>query len=260
LYVELSLAANLVLLALLAAALWKIKVYDETRKGRGLLRAWPVRQVTLSAFDKCFETTALGPDRHTEIRFVANYRVPATVSDLETWVLCNLARDASRIFEFGTCTGKTTYLLAANAPPNARVSSLTLEPDRVAEYRAAPGDAEDARRSALSESAFASFFYRGTPEAARIEQLYGDSKQFDETGYLGACDLVFVDGSHARSYVESDGRKALRMVKPGGVVLWHDYHGPRRARGVFDTLNKLAQELPLVHLQGTSLVAYRKAS
>jgi hypothetical protein len=65
-------------------------------------------------------------------------------------------------------------------------------------------------------------------------------------------DLVFVDGSHARSYVESDSRKALRMVRPGGIVFWHDYSGPRRTPGVFASLNALAREMPLVHIGGTT--------
>jgi hypothetical protein len=47
------------------------------------------------------------------------------------------------------------------------------------------------------------------------------------------------------------------MVQPGGLVLWHDYRGPRRAGGVFRALNELARERPLVRLEGTSLVAYR---
>ena len=70
--------------------------------------------------------------------------------------------------------------------------------------------------------------------------------------------MRFVDGSHAYSYVVSDSRKALRMCAPGGLILWHDYRGPRRARGVFRGLNELARDLPLVHVAGTSFVAYRK--
>ena len=56
------------------------------------------------------------------------------------------------------------------------------------------------------------------------------------------------------SYVVSDSRKALQMVKPGGVVLWHDYNSA--TTGVFRALNELAKALPLVHLEGTDLVAY----
>ncbi len=256
--IALSVAANVILLAGLLAALWRIKTYREDRKGRGLLRPWPMPRMALAAFDPRFATTALGPGLDTEIRFIANYRVEGGISDLETWILCNLARDASRIFEFGTCTGKTVYLLAANAPPEARVTTLTLAPENASDYREDRRDDPAALRSALAESVFRDFYYTNTAEGRRIEQIFADSKRFDETPYLDSFDLVFVDGSHARSYVESDSAKALRMVKPGGVVLWHDYRGPRRARGVFQALNALAREVPLVHLEGTSLVAYRR--
>jgi predicted O-methyltransferase YrrM len=35
-------------------------------------------------------------------------------------------------------------------------------------------------------------------------------------------DLVFVDGAHTFEYVQNDSQKAWRMLKPGGVVVWHD--------------------------------------
>jgi hypothetical protein len=47
-------------------------------------------------------------------------------------------------------------------------------------------------------------------------------------------------------------------VAPGGLVLWHDYAGPRHAPGVYRALNELARRLPLVRLEGTTLVAYRR--
>jgi hypothetical protein len=247
-----------VLAAALAAVLWRMKNDREDRALRGVLRSWPIRQIDLDDFDPVFRTGERGPDQRTEIRFIANFRVEGGISDLETWILCNLARSVERVFEFGTATGKTTYMLAANSPTTTRIATLTLAPGQIGLYRAAPGDRADARGSAAAESQFTGFYYTGTPEAAKIEQLFGDSKALDEGPYAGRCDLVFVDGSHARSYVESDSRKALRMARPGGVVLWHDYRGPRRARGVFQALNALAAELPLVHLKGTSLVAYRK--
>ena len=93
---------------------------------------------------------------------------------------------------------------------------------------------------------------------AKIEQLYGDSKSFDASPYAERCDLVFVDGSHAYTYVKNDSEKAFAILRPGGIVLWHDYHGPRRAPGVWRALNELSRDLDLVHIAGTSLVAYRK--
>ncbi len=255
--VTLSIAINIILAASLIAVLWKLKNYREDRKKRGVLRPWPVRQVDIDGFDERFRPTEFGPPPQTEIRFVAGFRVDGGINDFETWILCTLAKSARRIFEFGTCTGKTTYLLAANAPADARITTLTLAPDQKDSYRLGGGDDREATAAALAESAYTSFYYSGHAEAERIEQLFGDSKAFDETPHLAQYDLIFIDGSHARSYVESDTAKALRMVKPGGVIMWHDYHGPRRARGVFDTLNELTRQLDLVHIKGTSIVAYR---
>ena len=178
------------------------------------------------------------------------------ISDFEAWVICNLAREADAIFEFGTCTGRTTYLLAANAP-KALVVTLTLGPGQHADYSIGAGDDSGDVRYALQESAFDRFVYEGTPEAARIVQLFGDSKALEIAPHAGRYDLVFVDGSHAESYVRSDSKKALSMVKPGGLVLWHDYRGPQLASGVFTVLNELVRTIPLVRLRDTCFVALR---
>jgi predicted O-methyltransferase YrrM len=255
-----SIALNVILLVGLFAALWKIKNQREYRKKRGLFRPWPVRQVAPDAFDPAFATRRYGPQLDSAITLIANFRVEGGISDFETWFLCNLAKSARSVFELGTCTGKTTYLLAANTPDTSRITTLTLGPDDLELYQDGAQDIGSAKRSALKESQFADFFYTGTPEAAKITQLFGDSKSFDETPYLQSFDLIFIDGSHAYSYVMSDSRKALKMVRPGGVIVWHDYCGPRRARDVFRALNDLSKELPLVHIQGTTMVAYRAPS
>ncbi|HUF13204.1 MAG TPA: class I SAM-dependent methyltransferase, partial [Longimicrobiales bacterium] len=184
---------------------------------------------------------------------------PGGTSDAEAWILSVLAKRSRLAFEFGTCTGKTAYLWARNMPSDGRVVTLTLPPERVSEYSRATGDDPVDVEFALAESRFTSFRYTGTEVEDRVAQLFADSKTFDESPYAGQCDLVFVDGSHAYSYVASDSRKALRMVRPGGLVLWHDYDGSRRHDiGVFRLLNELSRELPLVHVAGTTLVAYRR--
>ena len=67
-----------------------------------------------------------------------------------------------------------------------------------------------------------------------------------------------MDGSHAHSYVVADSAKALELVRPGGVVLWHDYAGPKPSPGVYRALNELARQLPLVRIEHTTLVGYRR--
>lgn len=251
-----SVSANIVLVITLGVVSFLLLRERENRKQRGLFRAWPVRRILPEDFDPIFKTGLHGPSLKTEIRSVGSYRVAGGIGDFETWVICNLARNAETIFELGTATGKTTYLLAANAP-RARVTTLTLHPDNLSSYGETAGDDRSAVGAAKQESTFNTFYYEGTDEAERITQLYGDSKDFDHRPYKAKMDLVFVDGSHARSYVESDSEKALEMVRPGGIVIWHDYIGPRRAKDVFFVLNNLSKKINLVWIANTSFVAYR---
>lgn len=108
-----------------------------------------------------------------------------------------------------------------------------------------------------SESKNHRFYYSDTPEESKVEQFLMDSLKFDESQFEKQFDIVFVDASHYYQFVKSDSEKALHMVKPGGLVLWHDYRGPWGEKGVFKYLNELNTQLELMHIKNTSLVAYR---
>lgn len=247
-------ALSFVLFVGLVIALVYVQRRRSQRRQRGLFRPWGVKRVPVQDIDARVAIGPLGPPREAEIVLLPGWYTPGGISDFETWVLCRLAHDARRIFEFGTGTGRTTYLLARNAP-GALVTTLTIAPGTAPSVGA--GDASEDIEAGRRE-VFLEFYYQGATCAGRIEQLFGDSMAFDETPYVDSCDLVFVDGGHARSHVENDSRKAMHMVKPGGWVAWHDYHGPRRARGVYDTLNALAKTLPLRHVAGTALVVWQR--
>jgi predicted O-methyltransferase YrrM len=230
------------------------------RKQRGLFGEWPIRRVSPAEIDAALRAGPFGPTLDAEVAFVGRgpYVVDGGTSDAEAWILAVLAKRAHRMFEFGTCTGKTAYLWARNSPPDARVVTVTLAPDHVGDYRREAGDDALDVQFALRESSHTDFLYSGTSVATKVEQLFADSKALDVLPWAGTFDLVFVDGSHAYSYVVSDSEKALTLIAPGGLVLWHDYAGPRHAAGVFRALNELAQRLPLVRIEGTTLVAYRR--
>ncbi|PIQ97105.1 MAG: hypothetical protein COV67_05990 [Nitrospinae bacterium CG11_big_fil_rev_8_21_14_0_20_56_8] len=215
----------------------------------------------LEALDAIFTPGEFGPTLDAQVDFIGRATVPVAgaVKDSEAWVLAVMAKKSRRIFEFGTCTGRTTYHLARNSPADAIVTTMTLPPKGRDQYTVEAGDGKVDVDHALSESAFTRFFYSGTPVESKIKQLFADSKQFDEAPYLNSCDLIFVDGSHAYSYVKSDSKKALQMIKPGGVILWHDYHyNPKAVPGVFQALNELSMTYPMKLVSGTSLVMYRK--
>jgi hypothetical protein len=248
-------------LALLVLALG-LRLLAERRRLRRLQMkvSWPIRSIGLQQLDPVFSLGPFGPTLATEVSFIGRgpIDVPGGTSDAEAWILAVLAKRALRMFEFGTCTGKTSYLWSCNSADSAEVVTLTLAPGEQADYVVAAGDAASDIGYALRESSFVEFIYTGTPAAAAITQLYGDSKQFDDSKWLDWADLIFVDGSHAQSYVESDSMKAMRMVKPGGLVVWHDYAGEKHAPGVFRALNQLAKSVALNHVTGTSFVVWRR--
>lgn len=248
---------NLASTSLLLKALYKARRLRKIRKGEGLWKPWPIPKVHMEEFDALFAKSHRGPKRETEIVFFCNDNVVGGISDIETWFLCNLAKRASRIFEFGTCTGKTTYLLAKNTSQDAKISTLTLHPEQVQRSKNACGDTKKGAQNIAKESHFSSFYYSGTPEEKKITQYFQDSKEFDETPYIGSCDLIFIDGAHTYSYVMNDSAKAFKMIRPGGIILWHDYRGKYKTLGVFQALNELSKHYPLMHIDGTCLVAYR---
>ena len=238
----------------------KIAKHKEIHKQQGLFKAWPIKKVSVDELDPIFTPNQFGPTRDAMVHFLgaSNLVVPGGTSDSESWILSVLAKKSKNIFEFGTCTGKTTYLMAINAPEDASVTTLTLAPDQLGMYSKEKTDSTISTNDALVESGFTSFLYSDTAEERKITQLFMDSKMLNETTYANKMDLIFIDGSHAYSYVMSDTKKALKMLAPGGILLWHDYRGRHRTADVFRALNFLAKELPLRHIKGTSLVAYRK--
>jgi hypothetical protein len=168
----------------------------------------------------------------------------------ELEVLCAVARHtvAQRLFEFGTFDGLTTWHLAVNAGPDARVWTLDLPLHHPARSYAGHDRSVGKIYGVAVGTQFA-----GTAEVAQVEQLYGDSLDFDASPYHGLMDFCFVDASHEYEHVRRDTANALTMVRPGGVVFWHDYS--RWWPGVQKCLDALSNELPLFRVFDTALAA-----
>ncbi|MHC4945000.1 MAG: class I SAM-dependent methyltransferase [Planctomycetota bacterium] len=232
------------------------RMYHKFRH-RGLRgRKWPIETVSLDRVSPVFKTGEYGLLAEKEVTVLAG-KPAAGVSAFETSVLAALAMEARNIFEFGTCTGATTYLLAKNSKDDARVTTLTLAPDQVGQASFAGSDIRKEADMAIEESCYSRFLYTDTDVESKVDQLFLDSKDLDEKKYRERMDLIFIDGAHTYSYIKSDSRKALAMIRPGGLIVWHDYRGPHETAGVFRALNEMAAELPLFHIQGTNMVFYR---
>jgi predicted O-methyltransferase YrrM len=175
-----------------------------------------------------------------EITLRAPYHIPSwseTRLLLELACLAHVVKEtqARSIFEFGTFIGRTTRLLALNSPEGARICTLDLPQERVAHQ--------------IGKD------YQGTPEAAKIEQLHGDTMTFDPERWLKACDFVWVDAGHDYPFVKADTENAIKMCRPGGWIGWHDYRSSRRWEGV----NRYVREIhhrfnTMRHIRGTTIV------
>ena len=143
------------------------------------------------------------------------------------------------IFEFGTFDGRTTVNLIAAAPPDARAWTLNLPDERVT------FDGLDVRIGGR---------FAGGPFAARITQLYGDTRTFDYAPHHGQVDFIFIDAGHGHDLVTNDSVAAMKLLRPGGAIVWHDYGTIPDVTRAVDDLHR-AGRLPgrMVRVRGTSL-------
>jgi SAM-dependent methyltransferase len=122
-------------------------------------------------------------------------------------------RRANRIFEIGTFDGGTTKLLAELIPEDGIVVTLDL-----------PEAAFDATQHPHAfKGADVGRAFRDTSVERRIKQLRDDSLHFDPSPLERSFDVVLVDGGHDYAHGFADSRTALRLVRPGGIVLWDDF-------------------------------------
>jgi predicted O-methyltransferase YrrM len=143
-----------------------------------------------------------------------------------------------KIFEIGTYLGRTTYHLARSVPEGT-VYTLDLPPTQAGEYGPYLGAYLEARRC-----------------PSNVVRLEEDSRRFNTTPYQAQIDLVFVDADHSYEMVANDTSKALELVRPNGLVIWHDY--APKTPGVYRFLRDFSQTQPIFHVRNTALAIYRQ--
>ncbi|MDQ1565190.1 MAG: hypothetical protein QOF96_70 [Actinomycetota bacterium] len=153
-------------------------------------------------------------------------------------------RKVRTAFEIGTFNGGTTRLLAEAVPEDGQVVTLDLPPAAFDATQTPEGfTGTDVGRA-----------YHDSPAAGKVKQLLENSLSFDPKPYEGQFDLVLVDGGHEYEHGMADTATALRLVAPGGIILWDDFepywHG--LVRGICEAMQGRA----LHRLSGTSFGVY----
>ncbi len=189
----------------------------------------------------------------------SNNKILGMTSDYEAWIISTISKISKNIFEFGTCSGKTTYLMGLNSPEDAKITSLTLKPDNANEIKKNNYDNKISYRNILNESIYQKFLFSGTNIEKKINVLFINSINFDHSKYLNKMDLIFIDGGHTYSIIKNDTEKSFEMIKPKGIILWHDYVPEKQsAMDVVRYINEISKEKKILKIKNTSLCFFKK--
>jgi predicted O-methyltransferase YrrM len=150
----------------------------------------------------------------------------------------------TRVIEFGTFDGRSTVQFASNLAAEGRVTTI----DRVS------GPVEFGVITDFCHPTTIGCHFLGKRIGSVIDLVVVDSQTADWSAYECTADLVFIDADHNRDAVIRDSRAAAAMLKPGGVIVWHDF---LTLDGVTQALAVLAKEMTIHHIAGTSLAVHR---
>jgi predicted O-methyltransferase YrrM len=142
----------------------------------------------------------------------------------------------ARHLEFGTWEGTgacycleecDAHVWTINLPDGEKVEGRPLyysTPDQIPEGAAPTEVRGDVPIYQTDAGAFIGHRYRNAGFSNRVTQIYCDSREWDTSEFsAGFFDTVLIDGGHSEEVVLSDTDKALSVMRPGGLILWHDF-------------------------------------
>ena len=173
------------------------------------------------------------PDANIELTITMPPSGIGSLLTVESSLLVALTKitNAKRIFDIGTFNGNTSLLLATNTPRDAIITTLDLPPDEIElheenKLNLADADQNDQHLRQVFKNKGAFYIKRASADIqSKIKVIHQNSHDFEPSanGLCAKQDIVFVDGGHDYSTIKNDTEKALRMLKPNGVIIWHDY-------------------------------------
>jgi len=191
----------------------------------------------------------------------ADNRIVGMTSDYEAWIIGCLSKVSKNIFEFGTCSGKTTYIMALNSSKNSKITTITLKQDNLTQIEKKKLDNKISFRNIKNESMYEKFLFSNQLEEKKINVIFKNSLDFDESQYVNSMDLIFIDGGHTFSVVKNDTEKAFKIIKKDGIILWHDYIlGKESSKDVVRYLNQISKKKKIYSIENTSLCYFKKTN
>ena len=202
-----------------------------------------------------------GPKKDVIIKsfsITPNNNIVGMTSDQEAWIISSLSKISKNIFEFGTCSGKTTYLMGLNSNADTKITSLTLSKNNVSDVSRKKEDNKISFRNIINESIYSKFLFSGEEVENKIKVIFQNSLEFNHQEYIGKMDLIFIDGGHTYSVVKNDSEKSFDMLSKNGIILWHDYvPGKQSAKDVVKYIHEISKNKKIFSINGTTLAYFK---
>lgn len=116
------------------------------------------------------------------------------------------------LLEIGTSHGKTTALMAQNAP-NILIYTVNIPPEEIS---------EGGRNFTFAPSRDEIGQYYRSKDLNNILQIFANTAYWEPK--FEPIDLAFIDGCHDANFVYNDTCKILKKSRPGSIILWHDFN------------------------------------
>jgi predicted O-methyltransferase YrrM len=147
-----------------------------------------------------------------------------TVADMASLASLVALRRPLQVLEFGTCEGASTWHLWANAPPEATITTLDIPPETQV-----VGSTDLELQGLRSRPLL--------PDDSRVRLIEVDSRTWIPD--VRDVDFCFIDAGHSYECVKNDTEKAFAVMRPGGLIVWHDASWRRDGYAVNDYLREL---------------------
>lgn len=167
--------------------------------------------------------------------------------ELETLIALIRSVNAKAVLEFGINVGRTAQAILEYCPTVESYEGVDVPMGYVTEKPVQRGEVPEVVGELVKDDPRVSLIVRPTGSHELVPQD------------LAPCDAVFIDGDHSRKGVLNDTALALEVVRPGGIVMWHDYHdlGTVDVREVLHEMHQNFPDMPLRHVPGTWIVYLR---
>jgi len=165
--------------------------------------------------------------------------------ELETLVALIRPVRPQRVVEFGCNVGRTAKVILREVPTILEYIGVDVNPGYKFACQVQQHEVPQ-NPGALAQDDY------------RFRLLLSDRGSYDlEPKDIKDADVVFIDGDHSYGAVIHDSYLAKAVIRPGGMIIWHDYHNLETV-GVRRALEELQDAgIKIEHVQGTWLAFHK---